>query len=248
MNSFQTVHIAVLEDDPLLLKFIAELLSQSGDKFAFPVQIHPFSTGEGLLDVLNSVRFDALVLDRKLSGVSGDDILAWVRLMAPPETVVIMVTSMTSSSEMANLFSLGADDYITKPFEPIELVARLWRLLRRSRKIEAPISNNIFSLYGLLFNRINLTICRQGLIFSCSAGEFALAEYLFKNVGVTLNRKQIFEAVWQRRSLDSSRALDAQIHRVRSKLGLTVENGFVLQPVYGVGYRLDVIGEPIEAI
>lgn len=241
-----TFHIAVLDDDPIILKQMVDLLTEQAVRLSVPLTLHPFDSALELLNKIQGFNFDMLILDRQLPDMSGDEILTWVRQKSPLETIVMMVTSLDEPAEVARMLTLGADDYVTKPIHPDVVCARVFRLIKRSRMMNEHSNEPCFTLYGLEFNRPNCTISRGSELVSCTAGEFALAEYLFKNMGQALSRKRIFEAVWQRRSVESSRALDTQIHRIRSKLKLSIEHGFVLQPIYGVGYRLDVAGESVE--
>lgn len=242
------IHIGILDDDKFLANEMADLLTRNASLHSMPLQMHVFDSGIELLKTIQSFNFDMLILDRQLPDIGGDEILTWIRQKAPLETIIVMVTSIDEHSEVARIITMGADDYVTKPFSPDVLVARVMRLIKRSRQMHEQGAASHFSLSGFDFDRLKLTIRRGEETFSCSSGEFALAEYLFKNIGQPLSRKQIFEAVWQRRAVPSSRALDTQIHRVRSKLGLTIDNGFSLQPIYGVGYRLDVVGDAVDAI
>lgn len=238
--------LAILDDDATHLQLMGQIMENPNEQWLESVEHQLFSSGSALLEQLKQSTFDVFILDRQVPDVSGDEILAWVRQNAPEDTIVVMLTNLSDPDEVVKMLTLGADDYVTKPFYAPELMARVKRLLKRNGLVDELKNNNHFNLFGFEFDRAQQTISRGDNVVLCSTREFALAEYLFEHVGQPLSRKRIFEAVWQRRMVDSSRALDTQIHRVRSKLGLLIENGFILQPIYGVGYRLDVVGDSLD--
>ena len=142
----------------------------------------------------------------------------------------------------------GVDDYLTKPFSGLDLLARLKRLLARtaqSREVleEVRSISGRFTLLGFEFDRAGLSVTWQGEVTVCSEREFELAVFLCRNVGRPLSRAEVYEAVYHRRSVTTSRALDTLLHRMRAKLKLDQRRGFVIQPIYGFGYRLDLIDE-----
>lgn len=235
--------VAILDDDMDFLGFLVSLFTLSARLHDIEMTVHPFSSGGDLLKKLQVRNFDLLILDRQVPEISGDDLLTWIRSNLPKDTCVIVLTSQSNSSDIVKIFSDGADDYVIKPPNPPELFARALRLLERKGVYNGAEQKPEFSLHGLDFDRGQLSIAFQGEKVLCSLGEFSLIEFLLKNSGQPLTRKRIFEAVWQRRTVPTSRALDTQIHRVRSKLELLAKNRFVLQPIYGVGYRLDVMAE-----
>ena len=238
--------IAILDDDLTHTQLIEQALTGgSDDAWSTTLHCETFTNSRKLLDALDQQTFDCLILDRKLPDISGDDLLQHIRKHSPSDTVVIIVSSLAGAEHSAALLAAGADDYITKPFHGAELYARVQRLLsRRIFTQNAAVEEvpNIFSLYDAHFDRIHLSITRLGVKTFFTGREFALAEFLFRHAEQPLSRAEIYSKVWHRPAVNTSRAVDTLIHRIRTKLQLEAQHGFVLQPIYGFGYRLNVLG------
>ena len=244
------IQLAVLEDDAFHLKLIQKALQNPGAELIPAMQCTYFDNGTALLASLKTTIFDVVILDRQVADISGDEILQWIRTHGEVQTLVLMLTSLSGAQEIAKLLNAGAYDYITKPFQEVELLARIRRLLIRRggsqtdhpTSIGAPYAQ--FELFGFLMDRMNLSITLPtGVELKMTEREFSLVEFLLRNEGQALSRAQIFEGVWKRSFVGSSRAVDALVHRVRGKLGLAPELGFVLRQIYGFGYRLDVLNQ-----
>lgn len=250
--------IAVLDDDLLQLQMIEQALIGGDNQWGEEVECRFFSSGMALLEVVKKEYFDCLILDRRIPDMSGDVILQWVRQYGEQVhqdySIVMMFSSIKNEGEVVNSFSLGANDYILKPFRPSELVARIKQLLETKRRLTEnhfPVVNssnkivehldNEVSLYGYTFQPFTHSVLTPLGTVQMTERVFSLALLMFRNAGRSLSRKSIFEQVWKRvDSGTSDRTLDTHIHRVRQQLDLTVQRGILLKPVYGFGYRLDV--------
>lgn len=243
------MRIAILDDDRTSLQLVEQALTGSDSDWAKTIQCTYFTSGQALLDALRVETFEALVLDRQLPDVSGDEILAWVRVHLPPQLVVVMVTGLAGVSESASMLMSGADDYVSKPFSGAELLARIQRLLERSTQSRAVahgvVADAHVSLLGFDFDRSTLSVRWGDEVSVLSEREFALALLLCRNVGRPLSRDEIYESVWRRRAVSSSRAVDTLVHRMRAKLSLDERRGFVVQAMYGFGYRLDILNDTL---
>ena len=241
------MRIAIVDDDRTALQSVEQALVGGDDAWAETLQISFVTEGQSLFTALQKEHFDALVLDRQLPDMSGDEILAWVRINQPSHLVVVMVTSLGGVSESASMLLNGADDYLTKPFSGSDLLLRLKRLLvpvmPNGEEVEGQVVEERFSLLGFEFDRTNFSVTWAGEMAVCSEREFELAVFLCRNIGRPLSRTEVYEAVYQRRSVSTSRALDTLLHRVRAKLKLDERRGLVIHPIYGFGYRLDWIDE-----
>lgn len=250
--------IAVLDDDLVQLQMIEQALIGGDNHWGEEVECRFFSSGTALLDVVKKEFFDCLILDRRIPDMSGDVILQWLRQYGEQVhndySIVMMFSSVRNEGEVVNSFSLGANDYITKPFRPTELVARIKQALETKRRLTASsrskmdVSNmlvehleNEVSFYGYTFLPFTHSVLTPMGERQLTEREFSLALLMFRNAGRSLSRRSIFEQVWKRvDSGTSDRTLDTHVHRVRQQLGLTVDRGVLLKPVYGFGYRLDV--------
>jgi len=239
------IKLAILDDDRTHLQLIEQALQGGEDVWVQQLECRYFTAGMDLMTALEAGHFDGVILDRQVGDVSGDEVLRWIRGHCPPQMIVLMVTSLMGASEVAALLGAGADDYVTKPFQGAELLARVRRLLDRRIPSQPPVESRLpqmtFEQFGCTFDRAGLSILMpSGVSLSLTEREFSLVEFMLKHEGQPLSRAQIFEGVWQRPYLDSSRVVDALVHRVRTRLGLSPEIGFALHQVYGFGYRLDV--------
>ena len=202
------MRIAILDDDRTSLQLVEQALTGNNSDWAKTIRCTYFTSGQALLDTLQVETFDALVLDRLLPDVNGDEILAWVRIHLPPQLVVVMVTSLAGVSESAPMLMRGADDYVSKPFSGAELLARIRRLLERSAQSRAVahgvVTGARVSLLGFDFDRSTLSVRWGDELAVLSEREFALALLLCRNVGRPLSRDEIYESVWRRRSVTSS--------------------------------------------
>lgn len=246
------MRIAILDDDRTALQLVEQALTGGhDDAWTRTLKISYFTSGRELLERLREERFDALVLDRQLPDINGDEILKWVRAHLPADVVVVMVTSLGGLSESLTLLESGADDYLTKPFSGAELYARLKRLLARTASgrevVEAVRSESGgFELLGFSFDRAKLSIRWRDEVTVCTEREFELAAFFFRHAGRPLSREELYETIYRRRAVNSSRALDTLVHRTRAKLQLDERRNVVVQPIYGFGYRLDILSEGLS--
>lgn len=218
-----------------------------------PVEFKGFSSGESLLRELKQTDYDCVVLDRVVPDMSGDVILNWLHQYRPNRTGVVMLTSNDARQEVVASLEAGADEYLIKPFFPAELLVRVKKLVERiklQQKTQKNIphqiagvspdsADNIHQLHGAVFNDFELTVDHCEQLIKLTEREYQLAKLFFNNVGLNLSRKTILDTIWFQDSLESNRSLTTHIHNLRIKLDLTIENGWVLRPVYGFGYRLD---------
>lgn len=223
--------ILVVEDDP----DIQELLSYNLAKEGYTVIIA--DNGEKALKLAPTVNADLILLDIMLPGMDGTDVLRELRKDAQTaEIPVIMTTAKSEDSDIIAGLELGADDYITKPFSPKVLVARIRSLLRRNAG-PAPIA---YQREGILeTGTLRLDVARHvvtvdGGVIELSATEFAILEFLMRNPGWVFSRNQIIDAVKGKDYPVTERSVDVQILGLRKKLGGPGER---IQTVRGVGYR-----------
>ncbi len=223
--------ILVVEDDP----DIQELLSYNLAKEGYTVITA--DNGEKALKLAPTVNADLILLDIMLPGMDGTDVLRELRKDAQTaEIPVIMTTAKSEDSDIIAGLELGADDYITKPFSPKVLVARIRSLLRRNAG-PAPIA---YQREGILeTGTLRLDVARHvvtvdGGVIELSATEFAILEFLMRNPGWVFSRNQIIDAVKGKDYPVTERSVDVQILGLRKKLGGPGER---IQTVRGVGYR-----------
>ena len=200
-------------------------------------ECHTFHNGETFREAVRQEPFDLLILDWLLPDTDGLEVLHWVRDQFDWRIPVIFVTRMDKEHDVVTALEQGADDYMTKPVKPLEMLARITALLRRAQPQAERGSELSIGPYRLNVN--SRTVTHAGERVELTHKEFDLALYLFRHAGQLLSRAQILEAVWGTTAELNTRTVDTHISRIRNKLGLLPENGWKLSAVYQHGYRLE---------
>ena len=226
--------IAYLEDDESQIERVSEVLSDKGHECRI------FVDGSQLIRQLKRETFDMLLLDWQVPGVTGHQVLQWARSNLTERVPVIFMTSRSEERDIVSALGAGADDYIIKPIREGEFIARIDALARRARphaaSTPAPIEVGRYRI-----DAATRTCFLAGVPIELTSREFDLALLMFQYIGRILSREHIGGVVWGQPPDAISRTLDTHMSRVRSKLQLRPENGFRLTPVYGHGYRLDIV-------
>jgi len=228
------MRIAVLEDDLDQAEFVAQTLHTAGHT------CYVFSEGRALIQQLRRQTYDLLVLDWNVPDISGEDVLRWVRTNLVDKVPVLFMTNRDAEADITSILDLGADDYLVKPSSAAIMLARVGSLLRRAYQINTVASKESFGKFE--FDRITTQVVVKGAAVNLTQKEFDLGLLLFRHLSRPLSRAYIREAIWKQETDIPSRTMDTHVSMLRVKLGLRPENGYVLTPIYGYGYRL----EPIE--
>ena len=184
--------------------------------------------GKQAADLIESETFDLILLDIMLPEIDGYELLEYIKQFNMP---VIFITAKADVKDRVKGLKAGAEDYITKPFEVIELLARVETVLRRFNKAAKEMSFG-----NIEVNAESRVVTQGGIPVELTAKEFDLLLYLWQNKNKALYRSQIYAGVWGGDDLGDSRTVDLHIQRLRKKLSL--QNALV--PVYKIGYRLEV--------
>lgn len=225
--------IALLEDNPSDTRLIKNYLESSGHTCIV------FETGKSLIDKLTDSSYSLLVIDWELPDICGDEILLWVRRNIGDNIPVIFVTGHDATEDIVNMLEAGADDYMTKPVNLKELLARITALVRRS-KLNV-VNKNIITVEPFTLDFHHRRIMKSGEEMSLTPKEFELAGYLLRNIGDLISRNQLLEDIWGYGPEIHTRTIDIHISRIRKKLSLTEEYGWKLTSIYHKGYRLEHI-------
>lgn len=186
--------------------------------------------GETAANLIAERDYELAILDIMLPKVDGYELLGYLRSVGTP---VIFVTAKTTLNDRVRGLRLGADDYLTKPFEPLELVARVESVLRRTGR-----ANVVLQAFGVTLDPAARTVEQNGKPVHLSPREFELLELLMRNRGMTLYREVLYERLWGDDEAFDTRPLDLCITRLRKKLGWKQE----ICTVFRVGYRLEKEG------
>lgn len=223
--------ILLVDDDRFLLDTIGRLLKQNG----YEVRTAP--SGEEGLQRLEEGEPDLMVLDLGLPGIDGISLCR--RIRATHRFPIIMLTARTDAMDKVIGLEVGADDYITKPFDGAELLARIRAHLRRSTEYQAPpegARESKVELDGLAVDFEAREAFIRGKSTSLTAKEFDLLAYMVRNSGRALSREQLFETVWGYDIQFSSNTLDVFVYRLRSKIEEPLGRRLI-HTVRGYGYK-----------
>ena len=224
--------IMVVDDE----KEIADLVEVCLVNEGFDVQ--KFYCGEDALSFAQSNSIDLAVLDVMLPDIDGFTLVQKLRgsFVFP----IIMLTAKCEGSDKITGLMLGADDYITKPFSPPELAARVKTQLRRYTRYNSAIPKpNEIDVRGLQINNDNHKCCLNGKEVPLTPIEFSVLWYLCSRKNNVVSGEELFEAVWGEKYLDSSNTVMAHIARIREKLGEPPRNPKYIKTVWGVGYTIE---------
>ncbi|MGI6094509.1 MAG: response regulator transcription factor [Lachnospiraceae bacterium] len=184
--------------------------------------------GQEAADKIEKETFDLILLDVMLPRIGGYELMDYIRFYQTP---VIFLTAKADVNDKVKGLRAGAEDYITKPFEVMELLARVERVLRRFHK-----AVKVIDFCDVRIDTESRIVTKQGTPVNLTAKEFDLLLYFARNKNKALYRTQIYAQVWGSDQLGDSRTVDLHVQRLRKKLSL--EN--ILVSVYKIGYRLEV--------
>ena len=179
--------------------------------------------------MFDSGSWDLVLLDLMLPGTSGFELIEYIK---PSKTPVIVISAMNRTGDKIRGLKMGADDYIGKPFQIGELLARVEALLRRTSHTES-----VFNYLDIEVNLDSRTVTKAGEQITLTTKEFDLLETFIRNKNIAISRSNLYEMVWNEPVMGDTRTIDNHVSSLRKKLGY---DGLI-QTVHGIGYRMDVI-------
>jgi DNA-binding response OmpR family regulator len=220
-------HILVVEDDPRMQKVLQRMFHEQG----YTVTV--CDDGQSGLEAFHTVKPSAVILDLVLPNIFGRDLCKTMK-SEQPDIPVIVVSAISEVADKVLLLELGADDYVTKPFSPRELMARVQAALRRRNKPAAMVTYR-FGECEVDFARMSAR--RAGVPITLTAHEFKLLKYFVENAERVLSREELLNEVWGYNSYPTTRTVDNQILKLRQKLEPNSTEPRYLQTIYGAGYK-----------
>lgn len=232
MNTITTSpRLLIIEDDPQLNASLVLFLESEGYDVTLAVD------GEkGLLEAVSLPGYDLIILDANLPERNGFEVLREMR-MEGVSTPVLMLTGLGAHEDKMRGFELGADDYLTKPFDTDEFLARIQAILRRVQS-GAEEATGIYTVGGVFVDMAEGIVKREGQRMELTDLEFKLLQYLIIHRGRTATREQILRDVWRLPSTIETRTIDRHINALRSIMDGEDEETWAIKSVYGIGYKL----------
>ena len=225
--------VFVIEDDEAISRLLCMNLSIAGYE---PV---PAMDGQEALRLLqNGQRFDVALLDVMLPGMDGWQVLRETRKSS--NVPIIMLTAKDETFDKVLGLELGADDYIAKPFDMKELVARIKAVIRRYQSPEPVEANKALTFPGLTVNISQYTVNYMGKELEMPPKELELLNFLASHPNQVFTREQLLEQVWGYDYFGDSRTVDVHVKRLREKLTEGEKLGWQIKTVWGVGYKFEV--------
>lgn len=219
--------ILVIEDDPRMQKVLQRLFRDEGYQVAIA------GDGKAGLEAFRTCGPAAIVLDLVLPHISGREVCKRVK-SSSSETPIVVLSAISEVADKVLLLELGADDYVTKPFSPRELMARVQAAIRRRRKTP---TQAIYNFGDCDVDFLKMSVRRAGKPVVLTSHEFKLLKFFTDNAERVLSREELLNDVWGYNSYPTTRTVDNQLLKLRQKLEADPANPRHLQTVYGAGYK-----------
>ena len=220
--------VLVVDDESRMRKLVKDFLVRED------YEVLEAGDGEEALDIFYSEKNIALIiLDVMMPKLNGWEVCKEIRETS--KVPIIMLTAKSTESDELNGFELGADEYISKPFSPKILVARVGALLRRTSKIGD--ETMIKEMGGIVMDKNAHTVKIDNNLVELSYKEFELLDYFMENAGIALSREKILDSVWDYDYFGDARTIDTHVKKLRNKMG---DKGDYIKTIWGMGYKFEV--------
>lgn len=218
--------ILVVDDESRMRKIVSDFLTRAG------YMIVEAEDGEEAVDKFYSDgKIDLILLDVMMPKMDGWEVCREIRKIS--KVPIVMLTAKSDERDELKGFEYGVDEYITKPFSPKILTARVDAILRRT----VGEDNDVFELGGIKLDKSAHIVTVDGEMIELSYKEFELLNYFMENNGIALSREKILNNVWNYDYFGDARTIDTHVKKLRSKLG---EKGDLIKTIWGMGYKFEV--------
>jgi DNA-binding response OmpR family regulator len=219
--------ILIVEDDPSVQKALRRLFETEG----FTVEVQ--GNGKSALESFQAAPPAVIILDLRLPKLSGSDLCKEVKAQAPALPIVVL-SATTDVSDKVLLLELGADDYVTKPFSPRELLARVRAALRHTSRT---VNVSLVSFDGINIDFKKMEVLREGKPVILTAQEFKTLQFMVQNTDRVITRDELLNEVWGYQNYPSTRTVDNHILKLRQKLERDPASPVHFRTVHGMGYK-----------
>jgi len=218
--------ILVVEDDPSVQKALKRMFESEG----YTVEVQ--ANGQSALESFQAAPPAVIILDLRLPKLSGGDLCKLIKAQAPALPIVVL-SATSDVSDKVLLLELGADDYVTKPFSPRELLARVRAALRHTRRV----NGSVMSFDNISIDFRKMEVLRDGKPVVLTAQEFKTLKFLVENADRVIGRDELLNDVWGYQNYPSTRTVDNHILKLRQKLERNQANPVHFRTIHGVGYK-----------
>ncbi len=218
--------VLIVDDEKLIIKGLKFSLEQDG------MEVECAYDGEEAFDCIKKNDYDIVLLDIMLPKLDGMEVCQQVREFS--NVPIIMLTAKGDERDELTGFDCGADEYITKPFSPKILTARVDALVRRTYQID---SSEVIDIGGIIIDKAAHIVKIDGQAIDLSYKEFELLTYFVENKGIALSREKILNNVWNYDYFGDARTIDTHVKKLRKKMG---EKGDYIRTIWGMGYKFEI--------
>jgi len=222
-----TGRILVVEDDPSVQKALKRLFETEG----YTVEVQ--GNGRSALESFQAAPPAVIILDLRLPKLSGSDLCKEIKAQAPTQPIIVL-SATTDVSDKVLLLELGADDYVTKPFSPRELLARVRAALRHTSRTA---NVTLVSFDGITVDFKKMEVIRDGKAVILTAQEFKTLQFMVQNADRVISRDELLNEVWGYQNYPSTRTVDNHILKLRQKLERDPASPVHFRTVHGMGYK-----------
>ncbi|MEG2080083.1 MAG: response regulator transcription factor [Oscillospiraceae bacterium] len=225
-------NILVCDDDTAILESIEIYLKLEG------YNVFKAEDGRKALEVAEKEEIHCIILDIMMPNLDG--LNATLKLRETKNIPIILLSAKSEDTDKIAGLSFGADDYVTKPFNPLELMARVKSQIRRYVSLGSiEKKESVLTTSGLSIDFDSKEITIDGDSVKLTATEYGILEYLMKNMGKVLSTNQIYEAVWNEPSFSTEKTVTVHIRRIREKIEINPKEPKYLKVVWGIGYKIE---------
>lgn len=222
-------HVLVVEDDPDINRLLCKIAGDAG------YDCRPAFSGSEALLLAEKYSYDLILLDLMLPGLSGEEFIA--KLRAGKTMPIIVLSAKAGTEARVNVLKLGADDFIPKPFENAEVLARMEAQLRRYKKFSGAPASGVLQWGDLALDREAVQVTASGTEVTLTAREFEILALLMEHPKKVFTREQIYEQVWGEEFMGDDNTVNVHISNLRAKLGKASEKEYI-KTVWGIGFKM----------
>jgi len=225
--------ILIVDDEPDIVSLVSYNLKKEG------FDVSSAFDGEEALKAVRKEKFNLIILDLMLPGIQGMELCNMLRSSEETSSIpVIMLTAKSEELDKVLGLEMGADDYITKPFSPRELIARVKAVLRRIHEKKAAADRTI-QIGQIMINTDTCQVSKKGVAIELSATEYKLFLYLAQKKGKVFSRDMLLDAIWKDETFVESRTVDVHIRRLREQIEDDPSHPVYIKTRRGIGYYVD---------